>query len=98
MQRLTCLSVTFGHWAVYFIGMIINVISVMYLDNNNLFNEFVFSFAVSIKMNVLLFAPALLLAYIATQGIHGTVKQLGICAAVQVIFRFSLPFLNFVSK
>lgn len=45
----------------------------------------VFSLAVSIKMNILLFAPALLLAYIATQGIYGTIKQLSICAGIQVI-------------
>ena len=44
-----------------------------------------YSLAVSIKMNILLFAPALLLAYIATQGIRGTVKQLSICAAIQVL-------------
>ena len=37
-------------------------------------------------MNILLFAPALLLAYIASQGIAGTVKQLTICAGVQVSF------------
>ncbi len=35
-------------------------------------------------MNILLFAPALLLAYIASQGIYGTIKQLGICAGLQV--------------
>ena len=35
-------------------------------------------------MNILLFAPALLLAYIATQGILGTIKQLAICAGLQV--------------
>lgn len=35
-------------------------------------------------MNILLFSPALLLAYIATQGIYGTIKQLSVCAALQV--------------
>ena len=47
------------------------------------------SLAVSIKMNILLFAPALLLAYIATQGIAGTIKQLSICAGIQVEFLFN---------
>ena len=43
-----------------------------------------YSLAVSIKMNILLFAPALLLAYIASQGMFGTIKQLSICAGIQV--------------
>ena len=42
-------------------------------------------------MNILLFAPALFLAYLATQGILGTVKQLGICALVQLLL--AIPFL-----
>ncbi len=54
--------------------------------------SFHFSFAVSIKMNILLFAPALFLAYLATQGgIVGTIKQLFVCASIQVIL--ALPFL-----
>ena len=43
-------------------------------------------------MNILLFAPALFLAYLATQGIIGTVKQLFICASVQLILAY--PFLT----
>ena len=50
-----------------------------------------YSLAVSIKMNILLFAPALLLAYITCCGVAGTLKQLTICAAVQVIL--GVPFL-----
>nr|SVE72896.1 EOG090X04XE [Ceriodaphnia reticulata] len=50
-----------------------------------------YSFAVSIKMNILLFAPALLLAYIASQGIYGTIKQLSICAGLQLLL--GAPFL-----
>lgn len=45
------------------------------------------SLAVSVKMNILLFAPALLLAYLRCLGLWGTVKQLTICAAVQVTLR-----------
>ena len=47
--------------------------------------------AVSIKMNILLFAPALFFAYIFTQGYFGTLKQLAICASFQLIV--ALPFL-----
>ena len=50
-----------------------------------------YSLAVSVKMNILYFAPALYLAYVATQGIWGTIKQLSICASVQVIL--AIPFL-----
>lgn len=50
-----------------------------------------YSLAVSVKMNVLLFAPALFLAYLATQGIVGTVAQLAVCAAIQVAVAW--PFL-----
>ena len=49
------------------------------------------SLAVSVKMNILLFAPALFLAYVATQGVLGTAKQLTICALVQLLL--ALPFL-----
>ena len=40
-------------------------------------------------MNILLFAPALLLAYITSQGIYGTIKHLSICAGIQVYFTAS---------
>lgn len=50
-----------------------------------------FSLAVSVKMNILLYAPALLLAYLHILGIMGTIKQLFICASVQLILGF--PFL-----
>ena len=42
-------------------------------------------------MNILLFAPALFLAYIFTQGISGTIKQISICASIQVLL--AIPFL-----
>ena len=44
------------------------------------------------QMNILLFAPALFLAYLATQGFVGTAKQLFICASVQLILAY--PFLT----
>ena len=53
----------------------------------------VFSLAVSIKMNVLLFAPGLLLLLLQKTGsIIGTIKHLSICASVQVILGW--PFLS----
>ncbi len=52
---------------------------------------FFFSVAVSVKMNVLLFAPALLAALLGHLGVLDTVTKLSICAAVQIIP--ALPFL-----
>jgi alpha-1,3-mannosyltransferase len=43
-------------------------------------------------MNILLFAPALFLAYLSTQGFLGTIKQLSICASVQLALAY--PFLS----
>ncbi|KAA0185565.1 hypothetical protein HAZT_HAZT007113 [Hyalella azteca] len=53
--------------------------------------SFLFSCAVSVKMNVLLFAPALLHAYMMSLGLLGTFLQLSVCAAVQVLM--GAPFL-----
>ena len=53
----------------------------------------VFSLAVSIKMNILLFAPGLLLLLLQkNQSIIGTIKHLSICALVQLIFGW--PFIS----
>jgi len=53
--------------------------------------SFIYSLAVSVKMNILLYSPALLLAYLAILGTKQTVVQLAICAGVQVVL--ALPFL-----
>ncbi|XP_064611504.1 dol-P-Man:Man(5)GlcNAc(2)-PP-Dol alpha-1,3-mannosyltransferase-like [Liolophura sinensis] len=50
-----------------------------------------YSLGVSVKMNVLLFAPGLLLLLLVTQGMLGTIKHLIICAVPQLIL--GLPFL-----
>ncbi|CAL1532391.1 unnamed protein product [Lymnaea stagnalis] len=50
-----------------------------------------YSLGVSIKMNLLLFAPALLFLLVVTQGIKGTIKHLTICGLPQIIL--GLPFL-----
>jgi len=52
---------------------------------------FFFSFAVSIKMNVLLFAPALLLLLWRRFGFLGSIRHLSICAGLQILL--GLPFL-----
>jgi len=50
-----------------------------------------FSLGVSVKMNVLLFAPGLLVLYLQRCGILGTLSNLALCLATQVIL--ALPFL-----
>lgn len=49
------------------------------------------SLGVSIKMNVLLFAPAILLLFLVNLDYLNTVKQLSICAIIQLVF--GAPFL-----
>mmetsp|Transcript_25067 Transcript_25067/g.59559 ORF Transcript_25067/g.59559 Transcript_25067/m.59559 type:complete len:456 (-) Transcript_25067:1299-2666(-) len=52
-----------------------------------------FSLAVSIKMNILLFAPGLLLLLLQkNQCIAGTIKHLSICASIQLLLGW--PFLS----
>eukprot|EP00041_Stephanoeca_diplocostata_P015950 m.309767 g.309767 ORF g.309767 m.309767 type:complete len:347 (-) comp20202_c0_seq6:339-1379(-) len=51
-----------------------------------------FSLAVSVKMNILLFAPGLLFLLLAALGIWETAQCLSICAGIQVIL--GLPFLT----
>ncbi|KAJ8892502.1 hypothetical protein PR048_005083 [Dryococelus australis] len=63
----------------------------LFLDNKWLLGSLFFSLAVSVKMNILLFAPALLLVYITSLGIKGSFIQLSVCALVQLIL--GLPFL-----
>lgn len=62
-----------------------------FLDQRWYLGSVLFSLAVSIKMNILLFAPALLIAYIYNLGIFKTIVQLSICAFVQVLL--GLPFI-----
>eukprot|EP01132_Coremiostelium_polycephalum_P010319 gene10319-12663_t len=50
-----------------------------------------FSMAVSIKMNLLLYAPSLLVLLLMTFGIVGTIPKLAICAFVQLVV--AIPFL-----
>lgn len=50
-----------------------------------------YSLAVSVKMNILLYAPCLLLAYITNLGIKKTVFHLTICGVIQLVL--GAPFL-----
>lgn len=55
-----------------------------------------YSLAVSIKMNILLFAPALLAAYLIILGFKRTIIQLFICASVQVALAAPFLYYNFI--
>ncbi len=50
-----------------------------------------YSLAVSVKMNILLFAPALLLAYLSGLTLMGAIYQLAICGGIQLVL--ATPFL-----
>lgn len=62
-----------------------------YLNGNWTLGSIFLSLGVSIKMNILLFAPAILLLYIVNLGYRDTIKQLSICAAIQLLL--GAPFL-----
>lgn len=73
--------------AVMFLFIALN----LFIDNYWSVGSIVFSIAVSVKMNILLFAPALLLSYYYCLGVRGTVIQILFCGFVQLIF--GVPFL-----
>lgn len=62
-----------------------------FLDNQWYLGSVLYSLAVSVKMNILLFAPALLVAYLCVLGLSKALIHLSICAFVQLIL--GLPFL-----
>lgn len=62
-----------------------------FLDNHWYLGSVLYSLAVSVKMNILLFAPALLVAYACALGTLKTLLHLCLCAVVQLIL--GLPFL-----
>ncbi|KAG8229649.1 hypothetical protein J437_LFUL008581 [Ladona fulva] len=63
----------------------------LFIDSYWTLGSLFYSFAVSIKMNILLFSPALLLAYLHSLGLIGTIKQLSVCATLQLLL--AMPFL-----
>ncbi|XP_041377946.1 dol-P-Man:Man(5)GlcNAc(2)-PP-Dol alpha-1,3-mannosyltransferase-like [Gigantopelta aegis] len=74
------------------VAMLLLYISVdLFLRNHWSLGCLFYSLGVSVKMNVLLYAPALLLLLLASQGTLGTVKHLFICAITQLLL--GLPFL-----
>ena len=56
----------------------------LFMEDRWSLGSLAFSLAVSVKMNVLLYSPALLLAYLTILGLPHTFVQLSICAGVQV--------------
>lgn len=73
--------------AILFLYAAIN----FYLNGNWTMGSIFLSLGVSVKMNILLFAPAILLLYIVNLGYLDTIKQLSICAAIQLLL--GAPFL-----
>ena len=87
VRSLTVLHLFNDPIAILFLHAAIN----MFLDGRWSLGSVLFSLGVSIKMNVLLYAPALLCIYLVFLGIYGTIIQLSICASVQLLL--ALPFL-----
>lgn len=73
--------------AILFLYLALNA----YIDGRWSLGSLFLSLGVSVKMNVLLFAPAILLLFITNLGYVKTLKQLVICGCVQLIL--GLPFL-----
>lgn len=63
----------------------------LFMDRKWHLGSFVFSIAVGVKMNVLLFAPAILMLYITNLGYLKTIVQLAICGITQLVI--GAPFL-----
>ena len=63
----------------------------MFLDRRWSLGSLLFSLAVSVKMNILLFAPALLCIYVTSLPPLQAILQLAICASVQLFL--AAPFL-----
>nr|XP_034988904.1 dol-P-Man:Man(5)GlcNAc(2)-PP-Dol alpha-1,3-mannosyltransferase isoform X3 [Zootoca vivipara]XP_034988905.1 dol-P-Man:Man(5)GlcNAc(2)-PP-Dol alpha-1,3-mannosyltransferase isoform X3 [Zootoca vivipara] len=63
----------------------------LFLEERWSWGCFCFSLAVSVKMNILLFAPGLLFLLLQRFGLLGAIPKLAICAALQVVL--GLPFL-----
>ncbi|XP_063989310.1 lethal(2)neighbour of Tid protein [Diachasmimorpha longicaudata] len=62
-----------------------------FLDDKWYWGSVLYSLAVSVKMNILLFSPALLIAYICNLGLFKTIVHLAVCGISQIIL--GLPFL-----
>ncbi|XP_071805610.1 dol-P-Man:Man(5)GlcNAc(2)-PP-Dol alpha-1,3-mannosyltransferase-like isoform X1 [Asterias amurensis] len=74
--------------AMLFLYLSIN----LFMDGRWNWGCFWFSIAVSVKMNILLFSPALLLLLLTEFGFWATIPRLLICAVIQVVV--AVPFLQ----
>lgn len=63
----------------------------LFLDRRWTLGSILFSLGVGVKMNILLYAPAILLLYITSLGFVKTICQLSVCAVTQLII--GAPFL-----
>ncbi|KRT84776.1 hypothetical protein AMK59_1829 [Oryctes borbonicus] len=63
----------------------------LFLKNEWIAGSIFYSLAVSVKMNILLYAPCLLIAYLTNLSFFDTMQNLFICGLVQLIL--GLPFL-----
>ena len=73
--------------AVFFLYAALN----LFMDQRYSLGSLLFSLAVSVKMNILLYSPAVLLFYLTNLGRLGTLLQLSLCAGLQVLL--AAPFL-----
>jgi len=95
---LTCLTSYRVH-SIYVLRLFNDPIAMLFLfasinaflDGRWTLGSALYSLGVSVKMNILLFSPALLLSYLVCLGLKKTILQLSICGLSQVAF--ALPFL-----
>ncbi|XP_054719574.1 dol-P-Man:Man(5)GlcNAc(2)-PP-Dol alpha-1,3-mannosyltransferase-like [Uloborus diversus] len=73
--------------AIFFLVLAVNY----FIDDRWLIGSIFFSFAVSVKMNILLYAPGLLFVMLHDIGFKNTAYCIFVCALVQIIV--GLPFL-----
>lgn len=73
--------------AVLFLYISLN----LFLESQWYLASIFYSLGVSIKMNILLYAPALFFFYLINLGLRGTIVQLFLCAIIQIAL--GLPFL-----
>lgn len=73
--------------AIFFFFMAVNC----FVEDRWTLGCVLFSFAVSVKMNIMLFAPGLFYVLLVATGLKKTFFLIGVCAAVQLVVGF--PFL-----
>lgn len=76
-----CIALLFGYIAIY-----------MFCNRHWRIGSILYSVGVSVKMNMLLFAPGILAIYLLHTGYMGAIENIAICAVVQLILGW--PFLS----